>query len=64
MKFRCKICDFTTSRRRIAKIKENGTTSRRIGSTNKIKHCKIELDTHAETIVFGQSFISLSEKGI
>ena len=63
MKTRRKICDFTTSRQIIAKVKANGTTSRRIGSTNTIKHGTIELDTHADTIVFRQSFILLSETG-
>ena len=63
MKHRRKICYFTTSHQRIAKIKENGPTSRRIGATNTIKHGRIELDTHADTIVFGQSFILLSKTG-
>ena len=58
-----KICDFTTSRRRIAKVKANGPTSRRIGATNTITHGRIELDTYAGTIVFGQSFILLSKTG-
>ena len=61
MKPRRKICDFTTSRRRIANVKENGPTSIRIGATNTIKHGRTELDTHANTIVFGQSFILLSD---
>ena len=56
-----KIRDFTTSRRRIAKVKANGPTSRIIVATDTIKHRRIELDTHANTIVFGQSFILLSE---
>ena len=63
MKHRRKICDFTTSRQRIAKVNANGTTSRSIGATNTIKHGRIELDTHADTIVFKHSFISLSETG-
>ena len=63
MEPQCKIRDFTTSCQRIAKVKENGPTSRKIGFTNTIKHGIIELDTHANTIVFGQSFISLSETG-
>ena len=53
MKPRSKICDFTTSRQMIAKVKANGPTSRIIGSTNTIKHGRLELDTHADTIVFG-----------
>ena len=61
MKPRRKICDFTISRQRIAKVKANGPTPRKIGSTNTIKHGIIELDTHVERIVFGQSFILLSE---
>ena len=64
MKPRRKICDFTTSRRRIAKIKVNGPTPRIIGATNTINHGRVELDTHADTIVFGQSFILLSQTGI
>ena len=63
MKPRRKICDFTTSCRRIAKEKTNGPTSRRIGATNKIKHGRIDMDNHSEKIVFGQSFILLSEIG-
>ena len=63
MKPQRKICDFTTSRQIIAKEKANGPTSRRIGATNTIKQSRIELDTHAKTIVFGQSFILLSETG-
>ena len=58
-----KICDFTTSRRRIAKVKANGPTLRKNGATNMIRHGIIELDTHADTIVFGQIFILLSETG-
>ena len=58
------ISDFTTSRLRIVKVEANGPTSERIGSTNTIKHGRIELDTHANTIVFRQSFILLSETGI
>ena len=61
MKPRRKICDFTTSHQRIIKIKANGPTSRRIGSTNTIKCGRIELDNHSNTIVFGQSFILLYE---
>ena len=57
------ICDFTTSRQRIAKVKANGLTSRRIGATNTVNHGRIELDIHAETIVFGQSFIFLPDTG-
>ena len=49
------ICDSTISRRRIAKLKANGSTSIKIGSTNTIKNCRIDLDTHADTIVFGHS---------
>ena len=63
MKPRRKICDFTNSRWRIAKVNANGTTSRRIWAINTIKHGRIELDTHADTIVFGQSFILLSKTG-
>ena len=63
MKPRRKICDFTTSRKIVAKVKGNGPTPRRIGATNTIKHGKIELETHADMIVFGQSFILLSETG-
>ena len=63
MKTQRKICDFTTSRQRIAKVKSNGPTSIRIGGTNTIKHGRIDLDTHAYTIVFGQSFILLSKTG-
>ena len=63
MKPRRKICDFTTSRQIIAKVKVNDPTHRRIGATNTVKHGRIELDTHADTIVFGQSFILLSETG-
>ena len=48
-----RICDFTTSLQRIAKVKANGPTSRIIGATNTIKHGRLELDTHADTIVFG-----------
>ena len=59
----CKIRDFTTSCQRIAKVKSNGPTSRRIGATNTIKHGRIELDNHADTIIFGQSFILLSKTG-
>ena len=55
MKPRRKICDFTTSRQRIAKVKANGSTSIKIGATNTIEHGRIELDTHADTIVFGHS---------
>ena len=57
MKPRRKICDFTTSRQIIAKVKSNGLTSIRIGDTDTIKHGRIELDTHSDKIVFGQSFI-------
>ena len=64
MKPRRKICDFTTSRRRIAQVKANGPTSRKIEATNMINHGRIELDTHVDTIVLGQSFILLSETGI
>ena len=63
MKPRRKICDFTTSRRRIAKVKSNGPTSRRIGANHTIKHGRIEIDIYANTILFGQSFILLSETG-
>ena len=35
----------------------------KIGATNTIIHDRIELDTHSNTIVFGQSFILLSETG-
>ena len=58
-----KICDFTTSRLIISKVKTNGTTSKRIGDTNTIKHGRIELDNHADTILFGQIFILLSNTG-
>ena len=58
-----KICDFTTSHQRIAKVKPNGPTFRRIGATNTIKYGRIELDTHADRIVFGNIFILLSETG-
>ena len=44
-------------------VKTNGPTSRIIGATNTIKHGSIELDIHANTIVFGKSFILLSETG-
>ena len=63
MKPRRKICDFTTSRQRITKVKSNGPTSRMIGAANKIKHGRLELGTHAETILFGPIFILLSETG-
>ena len=63
MKPQRKICDFTTSRRRIAKVKANGITPKRIGPTNTIKHGRIYLDTHVDTIVLGQSFILLSKTG-
>ena len=63
MEPRHNICDFTTSRQRIAKVKSNSPTSRRIGATNTINHGSIEIDTHADTILFGQSFISLSDTG-
>ena len=63
MKPRHNICDFTTSRQTIAKVKANGPTSRRIGVTNTIKHGRLELNTHANTIVFVKSFILLSETG-
>ena len=63
MKHRRKICDFSTSCQIIAKVKSNGPTSRRIGATNTIKHGRIDLDTHSNTIVFGQSFIFLSKTG-
>ena len=52
MKPRRKICDFTTSRRIIAKVKANSPTSKIIGDDNMIKHGRLELDTHAETIAF------------
>ena len=55
MKPRRKICDFTTSSQRIAEVKANCPTSIKIGAANTIKHGMIELDTHAGTIVFGQS---------
>ena len=55
MKHQRKICDFATSRRRIAKVKANGPTSRMIGAANTINHDRLELDTHADTIVFGHS---------
>ena len=61
MKPRRNICDFTTSRRIIAEVKANGPTSRKIGSANMIKHGRLELDTCANTIIFGQSFILLSD---
>ena len=41
----------------------NGPTSRIIGSANTIKHGRLELDTHVEKIVFGQSCILLSKTG-
>ena len=63
MKPRSKICDFTTSCQMIAKVKANGPTSRIIRAANTIKHCRIDIDNHADTIVFGQSFILLSETG-
>ena len=63
MKPRSKICDFATSRRRIAKVKANGPTYIIIGPANKIKDGRVDLDTHADTILFGQSFILLSEIG-
>ena len=63
MKPRRKICDFITSRQRITKVKANGPTSRIIGATNTIKHGSIELGIHANTVVFGKSFILLSETG-
>ena len=63
MKPRRKIYDFNTSCRRITKVKENNPTSRRIVAANTINHGRIELDTHADTIIFGQSFILLSETG-
>ena len=63
MKPQRNICDFTTSRRRIAKVKVNGPTPRRIVATNTINHDRIELDTHFYTVLFGQSFILLSETG-
>ena len=44
-------------------MKTNGTTSRIFGAANTINHCRLELDTHADTIIFGQSFILLSETG-
>ena len=55
--------DFTTSRQRITKVKENGPNSRKNGATNTNNHGIIELDTHSDTIVFGQSFILLSDTG-
>ena len=63
MKPQRKICDFTTSCRIITKVKANDPTSRIIGATNTIKHVIIDIDTHSDTIVFGQSFILLSETG-
>ena len=63
MKLRRKICDFTTSCRRIAKVKSNGSNSRCIGSTNTIEHGRIGLNTHADLIIFGHSFISLFKTG-
>ena len=63
MKSQRRICDFNTSRWRIAKVKANGPTSRIIGAANTINQGRLELDTHADTIVFGQSFILLSETG-
>ena len=63
MKPRRRICDFTTSGQRIAKVKSNGATSRIIGDSNTIKHGRLELDTHSESILFGQSFILLYETG-
>ena len=63
MKPRRKICDFITSGRRIAKVKVNGPTTRWIGATNMIRHGRIELDTHIDTIIFRQIFILLSETG-
>ena len=63
MKPQRKICDFTNSRQIVAMVKSNGPTPRRIGATNTIKHGRIELETNADTIVFGQSFILLSETG-
>ena len=63
MKPRREICDFTTSRQRIAKLKMNGPASKKIGAANTIKHGRLDLDTHADTIVFGQSFILLSKTG-
>ena len=44
-------------------MKSNCLTSRIIGAANTIEHSRIELDTYADTIVFGQSFILLSETG-
>ena len=63
MKPCCRICDFTTSCQRIAKVKVNGHTSRIIGAANTIKHGRLEIDTHANIIVFVQSFIPLSKTG-
>ena len=63
MKPRRKICDFATSLRRISKVKANGPSSIRIGVTNTIKHGSIDIDTHADTILFVQNFILLSETG-
>ena len=63
MKPRRKIYDFTTSLQGITKIKDNGPTSRRIISTNTIKHGKIEFNTNADIIVFRHSFILLPETG-
>ena len=60
MKPQRRICDFTTSRRRITKVKANGPTYIIIGPANKIKDGRVDLDTHADTILFGQSFILLS----
>ena len=55
MKHQRMISDFTTSRQRITKVKANGTTSRIIVAANTIKHGRLELDTHADTIVFGKN---------
>ena len=63
MEPRRKICGFTTSLRRIDKVKSNGPTPRSILATNTINHGRIDLDTHADTIVFGHTFILLSETG-
>ena len=63
MKPRRRICDFTTSRQIIAKVKANGPTFRIIGAADMIKHGIIELDTHSNKIIFGHSFILLSKTG-
>ena len=50
MKNRRKICDFTTSRQKIDKVKANGHTSRRIGAANTIKHGRIKMKVSANSI--------------